>query len=328
MKKKELALSGLTASYDERTGRIELKVKDKRIEGKPFKVSLSHSSDTYRTILALLEANDLANPDGIGLPKGVHLESPSDLIVPGLDPRTNFNVGLGVGNTPVKVNLNSSPNLLISGLPGSGKSVALRNVLIHGLSNNSIQLRVIEPKTSELSGYAYREQDTYASSFIEVLTVLTKTINEMHNRYVYLEKIGQNTYLDIDLPAIYVVLDGIEDYLFPVKYEIPGSIDAELENWKLLLRLLQKLMNFGRAAGVHVIMSSTRIPDETTLRHFDTRMYLGNNSDGHADDLFQKRVEFGGSLLRERGRGILQTNREQKLFQMFYAHYDTYRAKS
>ena len=65
-------------------------------------------------------------------------------------------------------------------MPGSGKTVALRNFILHGLSHKSVELRVADFSKEELKPYPYREKDVYTSEFEESLAMLLEQIGRAH----------------------------------------------------------------------------------------------------------------------------------------------------
>ena len=183
-------------------------------------------------------------------------------------------IALGVDseNKTIVADLAKIPHLLIAGATGIGKSVLLNNIilsLLYRLSSTDLRLVLIDPKGVELTPFE-KIKDRYLLQFgensPEVITdtskvpnILTSIDNEVQNRYNLFRKIGCRTIREYNqkiaegkqksnqlshLPYIIVVVDEFADLI------VKHGKDFEIP----LLHITQK----GRAAGIHVIISTQR----------------------------------------------------------------------
>lgn len=137
------------------------------------------------------------------------------------------------------------PHTLIAGASGSGKSVAINGIisaLVKSSSPAKSQLVLIDPKRVELSAWkslphtvaVATEPDTIISTLQAVLRVID-------DRYRYCEKQGLKFFPGA---ALYVIIDELADLMLTMKECKP---------------LLQRILQIGRAAAVHVI-AATQCP--------------------------------------------------------------------
>ena len=134
--------------------------------------------------------------------------------------------------------LNQS-HLLIAGATGSGKSVLINSILSTALLDSPAVYRLVllDPKMTELFQwdrvphtirYSY-EQD-------EMIKALRETVEIMESRLRFLRQNGERLWTGAQ---ILVVIDELADLLTTNKVEVAP--------------LLQRIMQLGRAAGIHVI---------------------------------------------------------------------------
>lgn len=324
MGKQELVLDGLVVNYNNHTGSIDLKIRDKKMKGKPFSVSLSSSSESYKTMFSLLKEKDLVDTQSIGLPEVCpRITNSQELAIPGKNPRFNIRIGIGLEDKPLDIDLEHHSSILIAGMPGSGKTVALRNFILHGLSHKSVEVRVADSSKAELKTYAYRDKDVYTSEFEESLAMLLELKAEMKRRYALMEKANLNTYRDTALPAIYLIVEGDGIYQRDSDFAESAENESDVHVWELFKRVHSELMNFGRAAGIYSILSCQYPTDLKVLSYIPTRILMGTASTNYAHQILGQRAEFGEGLLRVRGRGILQTSgKNQSIFQLSFAPYN------
>lgn len=137
------------------------------------------------------------------------------------------------------------PHTLIAGASGSGKSVAINGIistLAKSASPARAELVLIDPKRVELSAWkslphtvqVATEPDTIISTLQAVLRVID-------DRYRYCERQGARLFPG---PALYVIIDELADLMLTMKECKP---------------LLQRILQIGRAAAVHVI-AATQCP--------------------------------------------------------------------
>lgn len=164
-----------------------------------------------------------------------------------------------------------SPHLLIGGTTGSGKSEAL-NTILEGLTRYyppaRLELLLIDPKGTEL---LHLENGPHLSGRsigwdeADAIQLLTEAVDEMQRRYEVLKAARTRSITDFNaqaseadcLPWWVLVLDEFAD--------LTSDPDAKKEIEKLLKRLAQK----ARAAGIHVIIATQKPSGEvisTNLR--------------------------------------------------------------
>ena len=162
-----------------------------------------------------------------------------------------FIMGVDSGGGPVKANLTDLPHLLIAGATGSGKSVALHNILcglMYTHSPKDLRLALVDPKRLELP--IYEGLPHLGSKVItepEESIILLHEINFiMENRYKTLASMGLRSAQEAgaDMPTILVVIDEFADF----RATLGTAFEMEV------LRLAQK----SRAAGIHLILATQR----------------------------------------------------------------------
>lgn len=138
------------------------------------------------------------------------------------------------------------PHVLIAGASGSGKSVVLNGIvttLLHRDSPTTAQLVLIDPKRVELGQYA-RLPHTIAhlTEPADIVRGLHDVLTTIDQRYREAARAGVKKYDGAD---IYVIIDELADLMTTNKKEVQPA--------------LQRIMQIGRAARVHVI-AATQCP--------------------------------------------------------------------
>ena len=167
-------------------------------------------------------------------------------------------LGTDTQGLPVVADLIKLPHLLLAGTTGSGKSVAVQNMIMTILCHKSpdvIKLILIDPKRLELSVY----QDIGHLLFPVVtepkyaLAVLNWALGIMEERYTVLSKSGVKNcleYHELDeenkykMPFIVIIIDELADLMMTAGKELEIS----------LVRLAQ----MARASGIHLITATQR----------------------------------------------------------------------
>ncbi|VGM74688.1 DNA translocase, cell division protein [Streptococcus pneumoniae] len=174
-------------------------------------------------------------------------------------------LGKAVNGTARAFDLSKMPHLLVAGLTGSGKSVAVNGIIASILMKarpDQVKFMMVDPKMVELSVY-----NDIPHLLIPVVTnprkaskALQKVVDEMENRYELFAKVGvrniagfnakveefnsQSEYKQIPLPFIVVIVDELADLMMVASKEVEDAI----------IRLGQK----ARAAGIHMILATQR----------------------------------------------------------------------
>ncbi len=175
-------------------------------------------------------------------------------------------LGRDVSGNPVFADLAQMPHLLVSGATGTGKTVALNNIILsllyRGLPEN-LKLILIDPKRVELS--AYNSIPHLLTPVIvrpdKAVSALRWAVGEMERRFIVLQEGGKR---DIDsynkyqqklqneggvstnerLPYIIILIDELADLMSSYGREAEGAI----------VRIAQ----MARAVGIHLIVSTQR----------------------------------------------------------------------
>jgi energy-coupling factor transporter ATP-binding protein EcfA2 len=167
-------------------------------------------------------------------------------------------IGVSVdGETLVYGDLTQAPSLLIAGISGSGKSTLLHqilSVLLTYNNPNNLELYLCDTKRVELNRYAnfpHTKRIIYDHEQVEEF--LDTILREINERYEYLDsvnitsiaeynnlKLGEN----MRMPFVVVVIEELGDIMLGSNKEVQHK----------LIKILQK----GRAAGVHVITLTQR----------------------------------------------------------------------
>lgn len=183
-------------------------------------------------------------------------------------------LGLNESGEEVRVPVLES-NILLAGLPGSGKSVGL-NAIVAGLAQlPQVALFGIDLKRVELSLWANRFTRTALDG--DAATALLEDLNAlMEVRYRQLVSEGKRKYDENDftpeIPLVVLVVDEMAQL-------VAGSTDAAGKKEDAArVTLLQKIIQLGRAAGF-VVIGATQRPSSEVI---PTRLR----------DLFQIRIAY------------------------------------
>ena len=169
-------------------------------------------------------------------------------------------VGKDINNNEISIDITKTPHLLIAGSTGSGKSCILNDIIVSLLNkynDNKLQMILVDIKQVEFTPYKNMNQLAIPTitDIDRAIDILNKMIVIMTNRYTTL---SQKNYRNIEeynekeaekMPFYVIVIDELAD-LFAQSPDIEG----------ILCRLLQ----LGRAAGIHLILATQR-PDSETI---------------------------------------------------------------
>lgn len=164
------------------------------------------------------------------------------------------------------------PHLLVAGATGSGKSVVINALIYTALfqhptdQSGGAQFILIDPKRVELSQYKSLPHTVeYASEPDTMRQALYHAIQICEARYASMQKDGRRYWGGGDL---YVIVDEFADLMTTQK--------------RLILPVVQRLAQIGRAAQVHIILAtqtpiSKVLPTEVKC-NFDARLALRTRS--------------------------------------------------
>ena len=145
-----------------------------------------------------------------------------------------------------------APHLLIAGTTGSGKSVLLNEIIKAFLTEPTSpksKLILIDPKRVELSRYKQSEYTAdYTADERKTVVVLRRLIKLIERRYKWLARRGK---VNLTGCHVYVIIDELADLLIS-------------DSGREIKRLLQKILQIGRAANVHII-AATQAPNRRVI---------------------------------------------------------------
>ncbi len=177
-----------------------------------------------------------------------------------------FALGRDVAGNPIFAELSQMPHLLVAGATGTGKTIALNNVVVSLLYRNTpdnMKLIMIDPKRVELT--AYNSIPHLLTPVIvqpdKAIGALRWAVSEMERRFKILQEVGRrdiesyinwlNRNLDKNkdfeaenLPYLVIVIDELADLM--------STFGREVE--AVIVRLAQ----MARAVGIHLIVSTQR----------------------------------------------------------------------
>ena len=186
-------------------------------------------------------------------------------------------LGCTVSNDVFVTDLAKMPHLLVAGATGQGKSVGLNAIiasLLYKKGPSELKFVLIDPKKVEFSLYASLEKYFFAkvegedkaiiTDTAKVVQTLNSLVQEMENRYLVLEEVGERKLEDYNrrwknelrhkmdengkfyqyMPYIVVIVDEFSDLIMTAGKEVETPI----------VRIAQK----ARAVGIHMIIATQR----------------------------------------------------------------------
>lgn len=304
--KKEIELKDVLVGMDENSGKLYLKSKDRRIKGEPFKLTLSSQGESYQTLYNLFKREYPRLADDYELPVHLNFNGPEDTQVPGKHPEYNIRVGMGAREKWLDLDLLFSPNHLIAGYTGGGKSVLQRNIIAHGLAHKNVLVYGIDLKRVELQPYRVRAQDRFATDSYEAVQLLLELKKLVEKRCAARVKESD--------PMVYLVIDEIGQLL---GYRTPQS-SLEKSESDYIKQLLLYILEHAREAKVATFLASQR-PDclsevQGLAPSIGTRIRAGHGNVDTDKLLFREPQQFAKAHFEPRGRAIIELYGEQKLF--------------
>jgi len=165
-------------------------------------------------------------------------------------------IGKDISGTPIVVDLDKMPHILVAGQTGSGKSVMINAILTSLLYRNSpadLKLILVDPKQVELKPY-----DEIPHLLTPVITEPEKCISalkwavaEMERRYRALAEVNKRNIGEYNslkkeegMPYIVIVIDELADLMMMAARDVEA----------LVVRIAQK----ARAVGIHLVLATQR----------------------------------------------------------------------
>lgn len=162
-------------------------------------------------------------------------------------------IGVDTSGHPFFLNIEEAPHILISGTTGSGKSSLLQTIITSLLWKNPpsyIEIILIDPKKSEFfifEGFPHIKHPI-AYSITDIESTINRLIETMEERYILFNKsktknIHEYNHHNSRLSYLVVCVDEYADII----------IQSKILETKFL-----RLLQMGRAAGIHLIISTQR----------------------------------------------------------------------
>lgn len=199
----------------------------------------------------------------------------------------------------------SQPHLLIAGATGSGKSVVINALMYTALykfptdSADGVQFILIDPKRVELSMYKDLPHTIrYASEQGEIVSAISHALDICEQRYRAMQAQGVRRYEGSD---VYLVIDEFADLM--------------TTNRKVIMPLIQRLAQIGRAAKIHIILATQTpiakvLPTEIKC-NFDARLGLRTRS---AQDSRNITGMTGLEAFPRYGQGYYMTPEQEQVY--------------
>lgn len=189
--------------------------------------------------------------------------------------------------------LTNSTHLLIAGVTGSGKSVALRGIIKELLLNSPAETRliIIDPKRVDFLEFKSKPPPhllQYANSTYKGIEALETAVEIMERRYSIMERQGLKLY---NGSAIFIIIDEYADLHDTGKKAVEDNV----------IRLCQ----LGRAAKIHCFIATQRAVScvNTRIRaNLDYRLALRTVNQKESVNIIDCK---GAELLPRFGYGLL-----------------------
>ncbi len=216
--------------------------------------------------------------------------------------KSNIKIGLGknhIGNV-VCFDIEKIPNLLISGITGSGKSVCLNCIIIsllYSTKPSDVKLIIIDFKQVDFLVY-----NGISNLLVPIITDVKNAINslewivkEIENRY--------NSFLNFGVRDIngfnkYVLSHPEQQYMPKIVVIIDGLNELIIESPQKVEMTINKITQKGRAAGIYLIVSIQHLSLNAT-----SRILIDN---------FPNRISFRTSS-KEDSKAVLYTAGAERL---------------
>lgn len=161
-------------------------------------------------------------------------------------------------NNKIQWNFRKCPHALISGITGKGKTYFLA-YLIKCFLLLKADIKILDPKISDLSYLENLFEDCVASSPAQIAKILRKTIEKMNSRYEQFKKLScycfGKDYKDYGYRPVVIIFDEVAAFI--------ASIDKKLS--KEVSNYMAEIIMKGRQAGVFMILTTQR-PDADVIK--------------------------------------------------------------
>lgn len=226
-------------------------------------------------------------------------------------------------------NPTTSPNLLISGESGSGRTSLVRNLIFHCLQHAD-RLRIIGIDLRDLDFNPYQKYDPQvlgiATKLEEGVDICVFAHEKMMERYAMLEELGLNNYLDLPdaPPALVLFINDINSFLAKSGIKTEEGIENDaLKNESAII--LTELTRLGRAAGIYLVLEN-QSPEPNIIygaltQNISTRIVTGRVDASHSQ-MALNNEEATRTATGIPGRSYIQDRGEGEQFQVAFSPLD------
>lgn len=337
-KKDYLELS-IRISTDEFASSINIRSQDKSLpqNGDDFHLVLN-SRDSAGQLLesALFNTRTVPEDEREYLPCKVAYDDIAE------SPWDEFPLGTNEDLNTATWNPATSPNLLLFGPPGSGKSVIDRNLIFHCLQHpDKWRIYGIDPWRSDLSPYKKYSpvvERLVTDDLGEALEVCLAVRDEMMDRHEKMEALDVYNYRDLPdaPPAILLLVTEVWWLISPSGGRTRSGLEEDVFRAEMSM-ILTEISRLGRAAGVHLVLSTQRTNaiDGELKENMTTKVVIGHTRAdqsilvlGHEEashiPMTLQTDHYGPHLASISGRGYIQQGEVGQQFQAAFAPDDWY----
>ena len=189
-----------------------------------------------------------------------------------------FPLGRDAAGKEIVLNLSQTPHLLVIGPTGSGRTIPVRSMVLRALANHTWRACLIDLKRTEFHGFhGHPAVLSIASDLSAAVDMLRACEDEMQQRYVAMHAKSVSHFAHLaNVPKRLLI---VIDEAYPLFNGKPGGQDEALALQSRIL--MESVARLGRAAGVHLVVSSARPlqelgPAAETLASFDARIVMGS----------------------------------------------------
>lgn len=228
------------------------------------------------------------------------------------DEELKFPIGYNIENKLIWLNLSKHPNMILSGITSSGKSVFIHNMILQLLNSYDIEFTMIDLKAGiELSDYADLKQ-VRDFTFLpdEVYSILDKVEKDIFNRLNKIRNAKCKNYTEYNskFPQSKI------NYHVVILEEI-----MSLNKDKDVMKTLKRCLSVCRATGTYFVLTSQRfdatVIDGAIKTNCDLRISFKVKSKTDSLIILD---EVGAENIVDKGRCIFNTDGELQEVQCFY----------
>lgn len=223
-------------------------------------------------------------------------------------------LGVEADGLPFIMDLHKLPNLLIGGVPGSGKSVLLHSIILSLIASKA-ELYLVDPKMVEFNTYQANNRVKMLVNTVEETYELIKEVHEiMQDRFEIMKWAGARNIHEYNASV------RLQKNLAPIIIVIDEWADIVLQD-KKIQKPLCVIAQKGRAAGVSIVLATQR-PSSSVISGLIKANFSGRIALRVASNVDSRVIldQSGGEKIRNVGEGLYLDQRlsEPKMFRATY----------